>query len=109
MSFTVIETWHLTDEAAKQATRTMQLIDDALGDNAHGHPGWNGHASFLQDQAKPNEVTWIYPWRSEEDHVDLLKSEEPIVQPLIEQYCTRPRTIRYAAELPVEVEHDHQH
>lgn len=107
MSFTVIETWHLTDEAAHDATRTMQIIDDAIGDNAHGHPGWNGHATFFQDQEEPNLVTWVYPWRSAEEHASLLETEEAIVQPLIAKYCTRPRTIRYAAELAVEVEHDH--
>ena len=107
MTFTVVETWHLTDEAAQCATETMQSIDDALGDNAHHHPGWNGHATFLQDQQDARVVTRVYPWRSAEDHADLLKSEEAIVRPLIAKYCTRPRTIRYAVELPVEVEHDH--
>ncbi|MEU3709932.1 hypothetical protein [Streptomyces catenulae] len=107
MSFTIVETWYLTEKAAEQATRTMQLIDDALGDNAHHHPGWNGHATFLQDREDPRVVTWVYPWRSAEDHADLLKSEESLVAPLIAEYCTRPREVRYAVELPVEVDHDH--
>ncbi|MFF4602934.1 hypothetical protein ACFY12_09315 [Streptomyces sp. NPDC001339] len=107
MTFTVVETWYLNDEAAKNATATMQAIDDALGDNAHHHPGWNGHATFLQDGADPRIITWIYPWRSAHDHKTLLVSEESLVEPLIAKYCTRPRVIRYAHELPVEVEHDH--
>ncbi|POX38591.1 hypothetical protein C3486_22500 [Streptomyces sp. Ru73] len=107
MTFNVVETWYLNDEAAQRATETMQIIDDAIGDNAHHHAGWAGHATFLQDTADPGVVTWIYPWRSESDHRDLLKTEEALVQPLIAKYCTRPRTIRYATALPVEVEHDH--
>ncbi|MFI6054292.1 hypothetical protein ACIBCO_29905 [Streptomyces violascens] len=107
MTFTIVETWYLTDEAAQDATRTMQIIDDAIGENAHHHPGWNGHATFLQDRREPNVVTWVYPWRSEQDHISLLETEEPLVQPLIDKYCTKPRTIRYTTELPVEVEHDH--
>src|SRR3954468_4482970 len=107
MTFTVVETWHLNDEAAQNPIETMQIIDDAIGENAHHHPGWNGHATFLQDHRDPGVITWVYPWRSEQDHADLLRTEEPMVQPLIAKYCTKPRVIRYATELPVEVEHDH--
>ncbi|MFJ3951894.1 hypothetical protein SLV14_001822 [Streptomyces sp. Je 1-4] len=107
MAITVIETWYLNDEAAGQATTVMQRMDDALGDNAHAHPGWNGHATFLQDDADPHLVTWQYSWRSKEDHQDLLASEESLAEPLYRKYCTRPRHIRYATELEVEVEHDH--
>ncbi len=67
------------------------------------------YATFFQDHEEPNVVTWVYPWRSKEDHLSLLKTEEPLVQPLIEKYCTRPRITRYASELPVEVEHDDHH
>jgi len=106
MSVTIVETWYLTDESAQNPTRTMQLIDEAIGENAHHHPGWSGHATFLQDRDDPRVVTWVYPWRSVEDHADLMKSEQSLVRPLIAAHCTRPRDIRYTRELPVEVEHD---
>ncbi|MFF7699046.1 hypothetical protein [Streptomyces lydicus] len=107
MAITVLETWYLNDDAATQATKVMQQMDDALGDSAHAHAGWNGHATFFQDEADPHQVTWQYSWRSKQDHEDLLKTEEALAEPLYRTYCTRPRQIRYATELEVEVDHDH--
>jgi 3-oxoacyl-[acyl-carrier protein] reductase len=96
---TVEETWYLSSDAAKDASGAMQAIEDVVGPMAHEHPGWCGHASFLQDRGDPARVLIVYPWRSMEDHHDLLAREGPYLSEFYAKYCTRPRTIRYYSEL----------
>jgi hypothetical protein len=96
---TVEETWYLSSEAAADATMAMQAIEDVIGPIAHGHSGWCGHASFLQQHEDPRCVLIVYPWRSLTDHQDLLSLEEPHLEELYERYCTAPRTVRYYTEL----------
>jgi hypothetical protein len=108
-TLTVVELWHLKPELADDALRLMQEMDDLLGPSAHEHPGWCGHAQFLQSHADPALVTMLYPWRSKELHEDLVRGEEPMLERFYEEYCTRPREIHYHDELEVEVEHDHEH
>jgi heme-degrading monooxygenase HmoA len=96
---TVEEIWYLSHEAANDAARSMQAIEDVVGPIAHEHPGWCGHASFLQQHDDPKRVLIIYPWRSLVDHQDLLSCEAPYLSEFYERYCTAPRTIRYYTEL----------
>jgi 3-oxoacyl-[acyl-carrier protein] reductase len=95
----VEETWNLSPQAAKDAAAAMQDIEDTVGPIAHEHPGWCGHASFLQAQDDPRHVVITYPWRSVDAHEDLLRIEEPRLAPYYAKYCEGPRSIRYYTEL----------
>ncbi len=103
----VIELWHLKPSAG-DALHVVQEMDDLLGPNAHGHPGWCGHARFFQSRSDRSLVTVLYPWRSKELHEDLVRSEEPVLESFYDRYCARRRDIHYHDELDVEVEHDHE-
>jgi hypothetical protein len=91
-----------------QADRIMQALDDLVGPAAHQHPGWCGHASFLQSQERPCEILMIYPWRSEELHADLFKQEQPLLADFYRRYCSAPREIAVYRELAVDVEDGHE-
>lgn len=106
MAVTVIENWYLNDDASKNAIEVLKAMDDQLEVNAHAHPGWSGHATFLQDMDDPRLVMWMYKWGSRELHRDLMRLERSTVETLQRQFCTRPRTVRYVEVLPVEVD-DH--
>jgi len=82
----------------------MQEMDELLEANAHGHPGWCGHAEFLQSEENNSELLVVYPWRSKDLHADLLSSEERLLKDFVKKYCSAPRKIRYFFELPVEVD-----
>ena len=71
----VVEVWHLRPELADRAEQLMQEMDDLLEDNAHGHPGWCGHARFLASTEEPGRVLVLYPWRSAELLADLVRGE----------------------------------
>lgn len=101
---TVVETWRLKPEHARDAARIMQEMDDLVGPNAHAQPGWCGHARFLQSQAHPEVVLMIYPWRSREAHAALEGQEEPLLAAFLARYCAGPREVAYFSELAVEVE-----
>ncbi|WP_128645451.1 hypothetical protein [Rhodococcus sp. BS-15] len=101
---TVIETWHLTTEAAENALAVLQEMDELLDDNAHHHPGWAGHARFFQHASDPQRVTMTYPWESVEQATDLIESETPLLEDFYRRYCVRPREVVFAHELPVDVE-----
>ncbi len=103
---TVLEIWSLKPEYEQQAQRVMQEMDDLLGPPAHEHPGWNGHALFYQNIDHPLEVFILYPWKSRELHLDLIKQEEPKLQSFYATYCSSPRRIHYYQMLPVDVEHE---
>lgn len=106
---TVIETWFFKQELADQALSLMQQQDDLVGENAHNHPGWSGHAHFYQRHDDRTQVLIVYPWRDLAAHKDLCVSEEPLTREFIATKCTKPPHIEYLTELPVEVEHDHDH
>ena len=105
----VLEVWHLKPELAPRALELMQQMDDTVGPPAHQHPGWCGHARFLQSQSDPGRVLMLYPWRSLDLHEDLTRAEEPTLAEFYERYCTRPREIHYYTELEVDVDGDHDH
>lgn len=105
----VVEVWRLKPGFEDDALRLMQEMDDMLGGNAHAHPGWCGHARFFQSVADRTTVMMLYPWRSRELHEDLLASEEPMLGPFYERYCTARREVHYYDELDVDVEHDDDH
>ena len=100
----VVEVWHLRPELADRAEALMQEMDDLLEDNAHGHPGWCGHARFFASTEEPGRVLMFYPWRSAELHRDLTRSEEPLLADFVREYCTRPREVQLYEELAVDVE-----
>ena len=100
----VVEVWHLKPELSYQALRIMQEMDDMMEPPAHRNPGWCGHAKFLQSSTDPTRVLMIYPWRNRELHDKLAANEEPMLLPFYQEYCTRPRELRYFTELPVEHE-----
>ena len=103
----VLEVWHLKPEFAPRALELMQQMDDVVGPPAHRHPGWCGHARFLQSRSDPTRVLMLYPWRSHELHADLTRDEEPTLADFYQRYCTRPREIHYYSELAVDVDGDH--
>lgn len=109
MMIIVMETWYLKSEFQGQALELMQQMDDLLGPDAHDHPGWNGHASFYQSTENPNQITMVYPWKSRALHENLASKEESMLVEFVQTYCEKPRLIQYFNELPVEVEHDHDH
>ncbi|MGH9969622.1 MAG: hypothetical protein ACREBG_17760 [Pyrinomonadaceae bacterium] len=104
----VAEKFFLKPGLEGQAVQIMQLLDDLLGPAAHQHPGWCGHASFLQSEERPREVFVIYSWRSEELHAALFKQEEPMLADFYRRYCSAPREIAFYRELAVDVEQDHE-
>ncbi|HEX5592313.1 MAG TPA: hypothetical protein VFX35_03065 [Solirubrobacterales bacterium] len=97
---TVVETWYLAPEAARNAAKVMKEIDDIVGPIAHAHPGWCGHARFLQALNDPMRVSILYPWRSIEDHEHLTAQEEPHLERIFEEHCTQRRSFQYYTELP---------
>jgi hypothetical protein len=103
---TVVERWHLAPGLAPRALEIMQEMDELLGPPAHAHPGWCGHAQFLQSHANPSELLVVYPWRSRELHASLVRDEDPKLQEFNRSYCAAPREITLFDALPVEVEHD---
>lgn len=103
MAITVIEHWHLTEEAANDAFAVMQKMDDLLEDNAHDHPGWDGHARFFHLADDPTRVTMFYSWASRSEAESLLASEEPLLREFTAQYCTSERRVEFANELPIDV------
>jgi hypothetical protein len=103
----VCEQFFLKKEYESDATHVMQVLDDLLGPGAHTHPGWCGHATFLQSIDQPCEVTMLYPWLSAELHADLREREEPLLKEFYERYCTSPRRITFYRLMDVEVEHEH--
>lgn len=108
----VMEVWHLKPEMDGRAFEIMQEMDDLVGPNAHEHPGWSGHAYFYQSQESPHELVMLYPWRSQEEHAELVEQEKPLLAGFYDKYCASPREIRYYDELPVDVDHrdeDHAH
>ncbi|MCX5205984.1 hypothetical protein OG897_31765 [Streptomyces sp. NBC_00237] len=106
---TVIETWHLNEESTPRALELMQEMDELTGPDAHRNPGWSGHAHFYQSEADPARVTMIYPWSNRDSHEGLRDAEEPRLQEFYAKYCSSPRLVEYATEMPVEVEHDDDH
>ena len=106
---TVTEVWKLKPGLEDRATEIMQEMDDLVGPDAHLHPGWCGHATFLQNADRPQEMVMQYPWRSIELHAELAGREESLLGDFYARYCSAPREIRYFRELEVEVEHDHDH
>jgi heme-degrading monooxygenase HmoA len=100
----VVETWRLAPELADGATSCMQVMDDVAGPPAHAHPGWCGHAQFLQDAEDPHTVLVVYPWRSRELHAALVADEEPRLAEFTRRYCAAPREISYFDVLPVDVD-----
>lgn len=103
MPITVIEHWHLNDDAARDAFAVMQQMDDLLEDNAHDHPGWDGHARFYQPTDDPHRVLMLYSWRTRAEAEALLASEEPLLRDFVAQHCTRDRQVEFADELHVDV------
>jgi hypothetical protein len=103
---TVVERWHLTAEHADDALGLMQEMDLLAGPPAHEHPGWCGHAQFLQARDDPTEILVVYPWRSGALHDDLVASETELLADFSARYCSRPREITRYDVLPVEVEHE---
>ncbi|MEV0155426.1 hypothetical protein AB0H57_17030 [Micromonospora sp. NPDC050686] len=106
---TVIETWFLKEEFTDKVIPIMQELDDIVGPNAHADPGWSGHAGFYQYDAEPTRVIMMYPWRSREMHRQVCAVEDPMLADFTSKYCERPRQVQYLTELPVEVDHDHDH
>jgi len=106
---TVMETWFFKSELADRALELMQEEDELVGPNAHDHPGWSGHADFYQRADDPSQVVIVYPWLNRESHADLTAKEEPLLSEFVAKYCRRPRVFEFFTELPVEVEHDHDH
>ena len=102
----VCERFFLKHGFESQATQVMQILDDLLGPGAHKHPGWCGHATFLQSLETPSEVLMIYPWRSKQLHAQLRSQEEPLLAEFYDKYCTEPRQISVYAEMAVEVDDD---
>jgi len=100
----VVEVWHLKPELADRAEALMQEMDDLLEDNAHGHPGWCGHARFFASTEEPGRVLVLYPWRSAEPLADLVRGEEPLLADFVARCCTRPREVHVYEELAVDVE-----
>ncbi len=103
----VQEVWHLRSGYDGRAQDVMQELDDLVGPAAHEHPGWCGHARFLQSTGPSGEVVMLYPWRSRVLHEELAAREEPLLAEFNRNYCAAPREIRYFAELAVDVEHEH--
>ena len=101
---TVIETWHLTSDAADNALAVLQEMDDLLDDNAHHHLGWAGHARFFQHASDRKRVTMTYPWESAEQAARLIESEIPLLKDFYNRHCERPRDVAFTHELPVDVE-----
>ena len=101
----VSETWRLKPEFAQLAIEIMQEMDDLVGPNAHGDPGWSGHAKFLQSAADPAKVLVVYRWRSREEHERLAASERPLLAAFQDKYCAAPREIQYYTEIPVDADH----
>lgn len=101
----VLELWHYKPEVG-DPTSVMQEMDDILGPAAHDHPGWAGHAKFFQQLDGSSRAMMLYPWKSQELHVDLAETEEPKLAEYYEKYCTRPREIVYYAQLAVDVHDD---
>jgi hypothetical protein len=106
---TVVEQWYLEPEMAPRALEIMQEMDELLGPPAHAHPGWCGHAQFLQSQQDPSELLVVYPWRSREQHESLVRDEDAVLEDFNRRYCRAGRRITLFDSLPVEVEHDHEH
>lgn len=102
----VCEQFFLRGDLEEDATRVMQILDDLLGPGAHAHPGWCGHATFLQSAERPGEVLMLYPWRDRESHEDLRAREEPLLEDFYARYCAAPRRVGLYRLLKVEVEHD---
>ena len=100
----VVEVWQLRPELAGRAEELMQEMDDLLEDNAHGHPGWCGHARFFASTQDPGRVLVLYPWRSAELLADLVRAEEPLLADFVARCCTRPREVHVYEELAVDVE-----
>jgi hypothetical protein len=103
----VCELFFLKEGLETRAKNIMQILDDLLGPGAHQHPGWCGHATFLQSVERPCEVMMIYPWRSKELHAELRDREEPLLAGFYARYCAAPRRISIYEEMAVEVEDDH--
>jgi 3-oxoacyl-[acyl-carrier protein] reductase len=104
----VCERFFLKDVLEDKATQVMQILDDLLGPGAHAHPGWCGHATFLQSVERPSEILMLYPWRSAELHVDLRAREDLLLEDFYERYCTAPRSVTFYRLMDVEVEYEHE-
>lgn len=105
MSITVIEHWHLTDEASKDAFSVMQAMDDLVEDNAHEAAGWDGHARFYQSSINPHHVMMIYSWKSVEEAKKMLASEndQGLIVDFVKNNCTKDREVEFANELHIDV------
>lgn len=101
---TVMEIWRLRHDLEEGPLAIMQKMDDLLGPAAHEHPGWCGHARFLESEIRPGEVVMMYPWLTTELHRDLTAQEELLLKSFYEGYCLAPREIHYYTELMVDVE-----
>lgn len=102
----VCELFFLKDGLEGEATQVMQILDDLLGPAAHAHPGWCGHATFLQSIERSSEILMIYPWRNLELYAELCEQEESLLADFYRRYCTAPRRISFFRQMAVKVEHD---
>ena len=102
----VLERFFLKPELERDAESIMQRLDDLVGPAAHEHPGWCGHAIFLQNLDHPGEVLMLYPWRSGEFHEALYQQEEPGLSKFYSEFCSGPRQVALYRPLDIEVEHE---